>query len=787
MSSTTTSRRRALLAGVLLAVGLSAIGAVRADALTDTARWQNSDNAAAWLVAAHRKDTTGASSPGTYADIVLGLAASEGDRPEAVAALGHLKALAPSWVKPTATRVDAAAAAKAILAARALQEDIHRFSGLDLEALLRSTQQIGPDAGRFGAVTPFGQSLALLALTGTGEGVPAPAAGWLVGRQCPDGGFADTTSCAATEADHTALAAQALHAVGRPTEAAKAGDWLEAHQAADGGFGTGSNANSTALATEALRALGRTAAALKGAARVASLQKTSGSDAGAIAFRSDADGDLLFATTQGVLAFGAPRLDLVRFPDVIGEPCAPGVGVTEVVDLALFDGTIHVGCSTATAPTGVEALQTAGFTVGLHPAFTAVCTINGEPDPAVEGCFQSGKGFWSYAHATRGDAWQGYDVGPGDSHPAPGSIEGWRYDPAFNPDLSLYPRAATDWPSVSLTGPGSAATGMPAEFRANVTIGGAAVGDGTVQLFSDGAPLGAPASVGADGVAVLPASFADRGTSTVTARYLGSAVHNPRSAANAVPVTIVIGPGYILAAGDGGVFALGGVRFRGSEGGVPLVKPIVGAAMTPSGAGYWLVASDGGIFAHGDAGFFGSMGGRLLNKPIVGMVPTPSGLGYWLVATDGGIFAFGDAAFFGSTGSLRLVSPVVGIVATPSGRGYVLAAGDGGVFAFGDAVFAGSMGGTRLVRPVVAIVAEPGQPGYILVAGDGGVFAFGGAVFRGSTGGMPLVKPIVAASAVPGGYRFAAGDGGVFSFGVPFRGSVATIPLVKPIVAFASH
>ena len=40
---------------------------------------------------------------------------------------------------------------------------------------------------------------------------------------------------------------------------------------------------------------------------------------------------------------------------------------------------------------------------------------------------------------------------------------------------------------------------------------------------------------------------------------------------------------------------------------------------THDGQGYWFVASDGGIFAYGDAPFRGSMGGQPLNKPMVGM------------------------------------------------------------------------------------------------------------------------------------------------------------------------
>ena len=247
--------------------------------------------------------------------------------------------------------------------------------------------------------------------------------------------------------------------------------------------------------------------------------------------------------------------------------------------------------------------------------------------------------------------------------------------------------------------------------------------------------------------------------------------------------------GYWLAASDGGVFNFGDAAFFGSTGGIPLNRPIVTMAATPSHRGYWLVASDGGVFSFGDAGFHGSTGGIPLNKPIVTMAPTPSGNGYWLIASDGGVFAFGDAAFHGSTGNIPLNKPIVAMAHTPSGNGYWLVASDGGVFGFGDAGFHGSTGGTPLNRPIVTMAATPSGNGYWLIASDGGVFAFGDAAFRGSTGGIPLNKPIVTMAATPtgNGYWLVASDGGVFSFGdAGFHGSTGGIHLNRPIVTMAA-
>ena len=245
--------------------------------------------------------------------------------------------------------------------------------------------------------------------------------------------------------------------------------------------------------------------------------------------------------------------------------------------------------------------------------------------------------------------------------------------------------------------------------------------------------------------------------------------------------------GYTLSAADGGVFALGGAPFFGSEAGKPLAKPVVGMAMTHDGGGYWLVASDGGVFSFGDAKFYGSEGGKQLNAPVVGMAVTPSGNGYWLVASDGGVFSFGDAKFYGSEGGKHLNAPVVGMAADPGTGGYWLVASDGGIFSF-NAPFYGSKGGAPLNKPVAGMAVDSTGAGYWLVASDGGIFSFGDAKFYGSEGGKQLNAPVVGMGTDPnaGGYWLFAADGGVFSFHATFYGSEAGHSLNRPVVGGAA-
>ncbi|MFC6091517.1 prenyltransferase/squalene oxidase repeat-containing protein [Saccharothrix lopnurensis] len=171
--------------------------------------------------------------------------------------------------------------AKLLLAAQVAGANPASFGGVDLHAGLLA---LLTPSGRFSDNSAFGdysnafsQSLALLALDRTSAGAPVPAVDFLVGTQCPDGGFPldpAATPCV-SDVDSTAMATQALRAVGRPGKAQQGLSWLVGVQHTNGGFGVGTNppnANSTGLARQALKAGGRDAAARKAKQFLKSLQ-----------------------------------------------------------------------------------------------------------------------------------------------------------------------------------------------------------------------------------------------------------------------------------------------------------------------------------------------------------------------------------------------------------------------------------------------------------------------------------------------------------------------------------
>lgn len=304
-----------LLAALLLALALApATRAGDQPTTTDPAL-----AAAGWL--AHQVETDPALFGGTLADAIAAFAAVGAAQDAAATALARLEAGLEAYISPTGTQRPGETA-KVLLAVLIAGADPTAFGGHDLEADLRAmlVTDPGPDEGGFGSTSPVDQAYAILALAKTPTGIPAAAVTWLVGRQCPSGEFAWDASCPAgpgmEDSDTTALAVQALLAAGESTASASAVAWLFATQDAGGGFlsfGT-PNAGSSGLAAQAVRAAGETDAADAAAAFVASLQYGCDADPasiGAFAWADGTPGFLIFTAPQAILAFGAPRLDLL--------------------------------------------------------------------------------------------------------------------------------------------------------------------------------------------------------------------------------------------------------------------------------------------------------------------------------------------------------------------------------------------------------------------------------------------------------------------------------------------
>lgn len=324
---------------------------------------------------------------GLTADAVLALAAGgRGTSAEAVATtdnlLDHVSDYA-TWddLGPEYPGVRAAGALAKLLLAAEVQgvDDPAATDGFDLEVEVRATMQtVGAQAGRFSDVNPhfpgdnsngFGQALAVLGLSYTDGGVPAPAVRFLLAQQCADGGFRlfydAGAACPAgglADTDATAVAVMALLVVDRTpavrSSLVEALAWLEGEQDASGGWGgtgptAGLNTNSTGLIAQALRAAGRTGAADGGATWTAGLALTStevagtpaAAEVGAIAYDAGAKAAALAdgitnrdqwrrATPQAVLALGLPDYGSIgRAP---AEPVGAARTATESFVVAAY-------------------------------------------------------------------------------------------------------------------------------------------------------------------------------------------------------------------------------------------------------------------------------------------------------------------------------------------------------------------------------------------------------------------------------------------------------------------
>ena len=279
------------------------------------------------------------------ANVVLALASAGTDPGAAHRALSYLESHVNEYV-----HVDGSDGpgqlALLILDVHALGGNPRSFGGTDLVSRLLATERTsGTDKGLFGAQDPtydgaYRQGLALAALAGAGVTAQAQvgsAESWLLGQQCPDGGWTSfitsANPCTGNPADFegpdtnsTALAVQGLSAQGvlGSSAAGKAATFIRGAQDSDGGWGYepgtarapgSTDPDSTALVIQAILALGQSPSAVifdRGKANpisaLLSFQLTSGSGKGAFRYPGSTAPNLL-ATYQA-----GPATASVKFP-----------------------------------------------------------------------------------------------------------------------------------------------------------------------------------------------------------------------------------------------------------------------------------------------------------------------------------------------------------------------------------------------------------------------------------------------------------------------------------------
>ncbi|HEY6471251.1 MAG TPA: hypothetical protein VIY26_00070 [Acidimicrobiales bacterium] len=346
----------------------------------------------------------------------------------------------------------------------------------------------------------------------------------------------------------------------------------------------------------------------------------------------------------------------------------------------------------------------------------------------------------------------------------------------------------------------------PTTDTATVAGGTSPTGSLVFKLFGAGdstcsaapAYISPPQNVSGDGQYPSP-SFVptQEGSYSWQALYSGDSNNAAVTTACGDPAeTVTVGPfnpnGYRLVANEGGIFDFG-LNFHGSLANNHLNAPIVGIANSPGYDGYLMAGGDGGVFALGGANFYGSLGGQKLPSPISAIAAPPAENGYWLVAQNGKIYNFGAAPALPAV-SVPSGAHIVGMASTQDGGGGWLTDNLGDVYAEGDALYVGGLGGVHLNAPIVGIAAAASGQGYVLAASDGGAFNYGTQHFFGSVpgslaAGQKLNAPIVgiAVTHSGNGYWFVGSDGGVFNYGdAPFLGSIYTAignhPLNGPIV-----
>ena len=470
-----------------------------------------------------------------------------------------------------------------ILDAHALGDDPTNFAGTNLVTRLLATEQtLGSDAGLFGTEQQLGdyyagtfvQGLVFSALEAVGQTVNGAAVSWLIGQQCPNGGWTvpnqtigggcteSPTDFTGPDTQTTSIVLQGLVAQGALTSSVRTStlSYYTSGQEADGGWsayptpGTPEqvDSQSTGLVIQALLALGLsptsstfTSSGESPVSALLSFIVTSGSDTGAVGYTDNSAGNIL-ATNQDIPV-------LAGLTDAFGPTnsyyVATATGAVQPFGSAKSYGSL------------------AGTTLN-QPIVGMASTLNGLGYWLVA----SDGGIFRYGNA----AFLGSRGGQPLNKPVVGM--------AATPDGGGYWLVASDGGIFSY---GDAAFyGSRGGQPLNAPIVGMAAtpdGGGYWLVASDGGIF----------------SYGD-------AAFYGSRGGQPLNKPVVGMAATPDGGGYWLVASDGGIFSYGDAVFQGSTGGIKLNKPIVGMIGTRDDGGYWLVASDGGIFNYGDALFSGS-------------------------------------------------------------------------------------------------------------------------------------------------------------------------------------
>jgi hypothetical protein len=294
---------------------------------------------------------SGASDPGTTADVLFAFEAA-GVAPASVASSTGTTPLDYLNSQAAAIATNPGLAAKVALALDAAGVDPHDAGGNDLVASVTSGFDV--TSGRYDQ-SFYGHLIAIMALETLGSPVEQAAYTAILDAQQDDGSwnFNGDTTPNTGDSNTTAMAIMVLahNSAGQGQDAAKAGiDYLLTLQADDGAVGydaasvsTGGDANSTALAVQAMLAVGSDPATTPKGDLLAALTRFQ-NPSGAFQFQPSMPDDSLLATAQAV-----PALLLKPLPI---QPATTSASPADAVQPAVaqagcefFDITRHNVCS----------------------------------------------------------------------------------------------------------------------------------------------------------------------------------------------------------------------------------------------------------------------------------------------------------------------------------------------------------------------------------------------------------------------------------------------------------